>query len=73
MASSFEELGLSEEAMGALGEMGISVPTEIQSIRIPAMLEGKSLVLGSHTSSGKSLAYMLPPFLPQPSKNKIIR
>ena len=57
---SFEELGLSEEAMAAVREMGIVVPTEIQGIGIPAVLEGKSVVLGSHTGSGKTLAYMLP-------------
>lgn len=59
-ASSFEELGLSDEVMAALEEMGISVPTEIQSIGIPGVLDGKSVVLGSHTGSGKTLAYMLP-------------
>ncbi|VFR00321.1 unnamed protein product [Cuscuta campestris] len=59
-ASSFEELGLSEEVMGALGEMGISSPSEIQTIGIPAVLRGKSVVLGSHTGSGKTLAYLLP-------------
>jgi superfamily II DNA/RNA helicase len=60
VASSFEELGLSEEIIGALVEMNISVPTEIQTIGVPAVLDGKSLVLGSHTGSGKTLAYMLP-------------
>lgn len=60
MDSSFEELGLSEEVMGVLGEMGITVPTEIQCIGIPAVLKGKSVVLGSHTGSGKTLAYLLP-------------
>ncbi|KAL1561511.1 DEAD-box ATP-dependent RNA helicase 39 [Salvia divinorum] len=59
-ASSFGELGLSEEVMGALGEMGITEPTEIQCIGIPAVLDGKSVVLGSHTGSGKTLAYLLP-------------
>ncbi|KAK9216417.1 hypothetical protein WN944_008426 [Citrus x changshan-huyou] len=57
---SFEELGLSEEIMGAVREMDIEVPTEIQCIGIPAVLDGKSVVLGSHTGSGKTLAYMLP-------------
>lgn len=57
---SFEELGLSVEVMGAVRELGIEVPTEIQSIGVPAVLEGKSVVLGSHTGSGKTLAYMLP-------------
>ncbi|XP_047256856.1 DEAD-box ATP-dependent RNA helicase 39 isoform X2 [Capsicum annuum] len=60
VASCFEELGLSDEVMGALGEMDISEPTEIQSIGIPAVIQGKSVVLGSHTGSGKTLAYMLP-------------
>lgn len=59
-ASSFEELGLSEEVMAALGEMGITAPTEIQCIGIPAVLDGKSVVLGSHTGSGKTPAYLLP-------------
>lgn len=57
---SFEELGLNEEVMGAVREMGIQVPSEIQCIGIPAVLEGKSVILGSHTGSGKTLAYLLP-------------
>lgn len=60
VVGNFRELGLSEEAMGAVREMGIEVPTEIQCIGVPAVLEGKSVVLGSHTGSGKTLAYMLP-------------
>lgn len=60
VVSSFGELGLSEEVMGALGEMGITTPTEIQCIGIPALLNGDSVVLGSHTGSGKTLAYLLP-------------
>ncbi|KAJ0877788.1 putative RNA helicase [Helianthus annuus] len=56
----FNELGLSEEVLGALGEMGITVPTEIQCLGIPQVLDGKSVVLGSHTGSGKTLAYLLP-------------
>ncbi|KAL0711858.1 hypothetical protein Bca4012_018836 [Brassica carinata] len=60
MVESFEELGLSEEVMGALREMNIEVPTEIQCIGVPAVMERKSVVLGSHTGSGKTLAYLLP-------------
>ena len=59
-AESFEELGLGEEVMAALGEMGISKPTEIQCVGVPAVLAGTSVVLGSHTGSGKTLAYLLP-------------
>lgn len=46
--------------MAALGEMGISKPTEIQCVGVPAVLDGTSVVLGSHTGSGKTLAYLLP-------------
>lgn len=46
--------------MSALGEMGISKPTEIQCVGVPAVLAGTSVVLGSHTGSGKTLAYLLP-------------
>uniref|UniRef100_A0A1J3FSH0 DEAD-box ATP-dependent RNA helicase 39 n=1 Tax=Noccaea caerulescens TaxID=107243 RepID=A0A1J3FSH0_NOCCA len=60
LAENFEELGLSEEVMGALKELNIEVPTEIQCIGIPAVMERKSVVLGSHTGSGKTLAYLLP-------------
>lgn len=60
LVESFEELGLNEEVMGAVREMKIEVPTEIQCIGIPAVLEGKSVILGSHTGSGKTLAYLLP-------------
>jgi ATP-dependent helicase YprA (DUF1998 family) len=60
VVESFEELGLGEEVMAALGEMGISKPTEIQCVGVPAVLAGTSVVLGSHTGSGKTLAYLLP-------------
>lgn len=56
----FSELGLSEEVLAALVEMGIKLPTEIQCLGIPAVLDEKSVVLGSHTGSGKTLAYLLP-------------
>ncbi|GJS73629.1 DEAD-box ATP-dependent RNA helicase 39 [Tanacetum coccineum] len=51
----FKELGLSDEVLEALEEMGISVPTEIQGVGIPEVIEGKSVVLGSHTGSGRLL------------------
>lgn len=60
MDSSFEKLHLNDELLGAVREIGIFVPTEIQTIAVPAVLQGKNVVLGSHTGSGKTLAYMLP-------------
>ncbi|XVF29882.1 hypothetical protein REPUB_Repub16aG0008700 [Reevesia pubescens] len=58
--SSFQELGLKAEMIGALSEMGIWVPSEIQCVGIPALLGGKSVVLSSESGSGRTLAYLLP-------------
>lgn len=57
---SFEELMLSDELMSAVRELGISKPTEVQSLGIPSVLAGEDVVMASHTGSGKTLAYMLP-------------
>ncbi|GJV78153.1 DEAD-box ATP-dependent RNA helicase 39, partial [Tanacetum coccineum] len=57
----FKELGLSDEVLEALEEeMGISVPAKIQGVGIPEVIQGKSVVLGSHMGSGKTLAQLLP-------------
>ncbi|XP_021284590.1 DEAD-box ATP-dependent RNA helicase 39-like isoform X2 [Herrania umbratica] len=60
VVSSFQELGLKAEITGALSEIGIWVPSEIQSVGIPALLDGKSVVLSSDSGSGRTLAYLLP-------------
>ncbi|KDP26172.1 hypothetical protein JCGZ_22266 [Jatropha curcas] len=44
----------------AAAEMDIWVPSEIQCVGIPAILEGKSVVLSSDSGSGRTLAYLFP-------------
>lgn len=51
---------LTETAAAALAEDGISEPTPLQQLAIPAILEGRSVVLHSGTGTGKTLAYLLP-------------
>ncbi|ESR47784.1 hypothetical protein CICLE_v10002265mg [Citrus x clementina] len=41
-------------------KMGLFVPSEIQCVGIPAVLNGKSVVLSSGSGSGRTLAYLLP-------------
>ena len=53
-------LGLSDELLGAVRELQLGVPSEIQRLAIPHVLAGKDAVLASHTGSGKTLAYLLP-------------
>ena len=46
--------------MTAIGKMGISTPTPIQSCVIPAMLQARDVVGQARTGSGKTLAYAIP-------------
>ena len=52
--------GLSPELEAAMAARGADCSTAIQSIAIPAILDGKNVVIGAETGSGKTLAYLLP-------------
>ena len=58
----FDELGLSPEVLAAVHEKGLTAPTEIQAIAVPALLRDRrsDFMIASHTGSGKTLAYLLP-------------
>ncbi|MBL8363188.1 MAG: DEAD/DEAH box helicase [Rubrivivax sp.] len=56
----FVSLGLSEPLTRALATAGYDTPTPVQLQAIPAALEGRDLMVASHTGSGKTAAYMLP-------------
>lgn len=55
--SKFKFLGTIQ---ATLVEKALITPTEIQSLALPALLDGKSVVGVSETGSGKTLAYALP-------------
>lgn len=57
---SFLDLGAPEEFAVALERLGISEPSPVQRIAIPALLGGASAVVVARTGSGKTLAYGLP-------------
>lgn len=56
----FRDLGLREEVMKGLERAEMASPTEIQCVAIPAILDGKSVVFGSPSESGRTLACLLP-------------
>jgi superfamily II DNA/RNA helicase len=60
MNNSFEQLGMSASLVAALAKAGITVPTQIQTGVIPAVLEGRDVIGQSPTGTGKTLAYLLP-------------
>ena len=57
----FEELGLSEEILRVLKELGFENPTDIQAQAIPKLLaEDKDLIGIAQTGTGKTAAFGLP-------------
>jgi ATP-dependent RNA helicase RhlE len=57
---SFNTLGLSAELLRAVSEQGYTEPTPVQSKAIPAILEGKDIMAGAQTGTGKTAGFTLP-------------
>ncbi len=57
---SFESLGLRAEILRAVSEKGYSEPTPIQTQAIPPVLEGRDLMGGAQTGTGKTAGFTLP-------------
>ena len=56
----FDTLGLSEEILRAVQEMGFEEASPIQSAAIPVILEGKDVVGMAQTGTGKTAAFGIP-------------
>ena len=66
----FASLNLAPEILKALDETGYTIPTPIQTQAIPLVLEGRDLMAGAQTGTGKTAAFALPmlqKLLPQAS------
>jgi ATP-dependent RNA helicase RhlE len=57
---SFESLGLRAELLRAASENGYSIPTPIQTKAIPLILEGRDIMGGAQTGTGKTAGFTLP-------------
>jgi ATP-dependent RNA helicase RhlE len=57
---SFDTLGLSAELLRAIGEQGYNEPTPIQRKAIPIILDGKDVMAGAQTGTGKTAGFTLP-------------
>jgi len=59
--SKFKELGLSEETLKALVDLGFETPSDIQQEAIPQLIEGDPDFIGlAQTGTGKTAAFGLP-------------
>ena len=57
---SFAELGLLPELLKAVSEQGYTEPTPIQAQAIPLVLQGRDLMGGAQTGTGKTAGFTLP-------------
>jgi len=57
---SFDSLGLSAELLRAVAEQGYSEPTPVQRRAIPVILEGRDILAGAQTGTGKTAGFTLP-------------
>ncbi len=56
----FEQLGLTEELLKAVTEQGYITPTPVQQKAIPLILEGRDVLAGAQTGTGKTASFTLP-------------
>ncbi len=57
---SFEQLGLMPRLLKAVADQGYNTPTPIQAQAIPAILDGRDVMGGAQTGTGKTAAFALP-------------
>ncbi len=57
---SFEKLGLEPRLLETVAAQGYTIPTPIQKQAIPVILEGRDVLGGAQTGTGKTAAFALP-------------
>lgn len=60
LSITFSQLGLDSRLLNTLSELGIANPTPIQQQAIPHVLQGKDVLAGAQTGTGKTAAFGLP-------------
>ena len=72
----FDDFNISGEIMEAIGDMGFTKATPIQSMAIPDALKGMDIIGQAQTGSGKTIAFAIPilekVFIPDRSPQAII-
>ncbi len=56
----FDGLGLQAELLAAVEAEGYTIPTPIQAQSIPVVLDGRDVLAGAQTGTGKTAAFTLP-------------
>jgi len=71
MTKSFEEIGIGQNVLRAINEIGFEEPMPVQQEVIPLLLEGKGdIITLAQTGTGKTAAFGLPIVQMTDTKNK---
>jgi ATP-dependent RNA helicase RhlE len=57
---SFDQVGLTPELLRAVAHQGYTEPTPVQREAIPHVLQGRDVLAGAQTGTGKTAAFVLP-------------
>ncbi|MCK5164862.1 MAG: DEAD/DEAH box helicase, partial [Desulfobacula sp.] len=57
---SFKKLGLRTDLLRAVEAQGYTIPTPIQARAIPVVFQGRDILAGAQTGTGKTAAFALP-------------
>ncbi len=60
MIKEFKELNLRKETLDAIYKMGFEAPTKVQASTVVPFLEGRNVIVQSHTGTGKTAAFGIP-------------
>jgi ATP-dependent RNA helicase DeaD len=60
VGTAFSEMGLSDDLMRAIADLGYTVPTPIQAQTIPILLQGRDVLGQAPTGTGKTAAFGIP-------------
>ncbi len=69
----FDDLFLDDKLLSALKKLHFETPTAVQEAAIPLILEGKDVLAGAATGTGKTAAFVLPALqllIDEPNKTK---
>ena len=60
MTTSFAELGLNEQILAGVEDLGFTTPTPVQEQAIPLVLQGRDVIASAQTGTGTTCAFALP-------------
>ena len=60
MITTFTDLGLSDQVLKNITALGFTEPTPIQAQALPPALEGRDVIGGAQTGTGKTAAFVIP-------------